>query len=204
MVATSIGPWIEAGIILGYYTIFFGSNKIFKVAQHTVIGASLAYSFCVAWNRLVMTGINQIPTKPLLIIPIIIGLLTFSSLSERISWIARIPSSWLMAIGFGLYGGTTIDVDLIMQIENTMTALMVTDIAGKINGLVVFLGVIFVMIYFVYTIPQNRPMRWARTVARYLLMAALGAGAADFAVGSIAWMIEPISRVVYNLLELGL
>jgi len=192
------GPWIEAFIILGYYTVLYGSNRIFRIAQRTAIAASLAYLFCQAWDRLIVMGYQQISVNPTIIIAIILGILSFFTFSETYGWIARYPTAFLMGIGFGLFGAPTIMVDLIKQVEGTLVALATPDIIGKINGLVVLVGLVFVMIYFIYTLKQTRPVRWTMKIARYFLMAALGAGAADFTVGCLSWAIEPISRVVYH------
>ena len=125
----------------------YGDNPLFKLAEHILLGAALAYGMIVTWYSMWVPSIidqfdvvgkygwaalshpidvaNQANRAQLLglwsvIIPIIIGLMIYTRLSKKHGWVSRSPLALLIGFGVGYSLPQGISASLLKQLQPMM------------------------------------------------------------------------------------
>jgi len=162
--------------------IFFGWNIFFTTSEHIYLAGNTAIVLSTVLLSLNSTAILPITKgRYLLIIPVLIGLLTFSRMT-RYRWLSRYPVAVLSGIGLGLLVGGTIRPEIIGAADLTITNLMAaitrgtSGIAGSLvsgsyssplgglswgqeweilSATIMLIGTLVVLIYFTYSVQYS-------------------------------------------------
>jgi len=168
-------------ISLGYFTyLFIGESYLFYLAENVVIGGSIVISVASLYKSLISSFVNPVGGgKISLIIPFIIGLLTFARLTKH-RWLARYPVAVMSGLGIGVAFGLTIRSQVLNVVVTTVTD--VVDAKPDLGSAIfMFVGVIAVLTYFIYSVRLSNifhsptgSMRYIVIFGRYCLMASFG------------------------------
>ncbi len=196
-ISTDIGVWIGALTAIGIYSVLVKDNPFYKMVEHIFVGASAGIAVVVGINTFKSTAWSpMIAGKFSLIIPMILGLMLYSRYFQSVSWLNRIPLSFLMGTGAGVAMRGAVESQIVGQISATMIKL------NTINAWVVFLGTIFSLSYFFLTYKAGKVAGFSQKAGRYFMMAAFGAAFGNTVMGRVS---AAIGRFQFILLDwLGL
>jgi hypothetical protein len=152
-------------------------NLGFRFAEHTFIALSLAVTLVVTLDALIRTQLHPLFAKGqvILIIPVILGFAMYLLLHPTYRWVSRYPIGILVgsALGMGLSSR------LIANISSQMRASMVAPLGGTgmewFNFSIISIGTVLVLLYFLLTYEHVGVLGPTTKIARYFIMAGLGA-----------------------------
>lgn len=175
MIFYTICVWVGAG---SFSYAFIGDSLFFRIGAGIGIGYGGAYGLF----QLYQSQMSSIWTPLLggeytLIIPVIIGVLTFARFTN-VRWLARYPMSWIIGTALGTAFSGLIRSQTLNNIASTINA----AIQGKpdpISGIVMFIATTTVVLYFTFTEKfstpiHTGPMKIVTRIARLFMYACFG------------------------------
>jgi hypothetical protein len=194
--------------IVATLSVLWKDNIVFRFGQAAVMGAATAHYMimsAVSIQSMVFSSISLVP-----ILGLILGLLMYTRLFSNIAWVSKYPSSVLVGVGIGVMLAGTIKGQILQQVGMTLgdvqTALFTTgDSVAILNGVIIFVGVVTSLTYFLFTIEHRGTVGGLAKVGRVFLMISLGANFAGELVWYQTQMIGRLMFIIqYLLAPLGL
>lgn len=187
--------------------LWLGENYFYYIAESFYIGGIVALSLFSLYKSLQSAAFTPIGLgRVSLIIPVIIGLLSFTRLTKS-RWLARFPVAIVSGLGVGVMFGLIIR----SQIINVITVTVQEVITGKpdrFSAIYMFVGIIAVLTYFLYSARISKffhtptgSMRYLMRFGRYCLMASFGYLAGFIAMISFGNVSNYIVVVWQRLIE---
>jgi hypothetical protein len=123
--------WVGALLTLGIFSFLFRDNPFYKFCEHLYVGVSLGYVITVAtWStlwpdlfrRLFVSPLAEVSIgqKLLLVIPLALGIMYFFAFVPRVSWMMRIPMSFILGWGSGVVIPSIIQTSVLKQAQGTI------------------------------------------------------------------------------------
>lgn len=178
----SLDPWvwIAALLTLAIFSILYRDNPIYRIAEHLFVGIALGYGLAITMHL----GIWQLALRPLFVegrfivlIPIALGLLYFTRVIPKVSWMIRIPIS----ISLGWAAGVSIPLHFQASILKQVDATLVTPQMFKGNpwtgiwAIVLLLGTLATLMYFFFSRKEKSPLKPVSQVGIFFIMVGFGA-----------------------------
>jgi hypothetical protein len=178
----SLDPWvwIAALLTLAIFSILYRDNPIYRIAEHLFVGIALGYGLAITMHL----GIWQLALRPLVVegrfivlIPIALGLLYFTRVIPKVSWMIRIPISILL----GWSAGVSIPLGFQASILRQIDATLITPQMFKGNpwpgiwAIVLLLGTLATLIYFYFSRKEKSPLKPVSQVGIFFIMVGFGA-----------------------------
>jgi hypothetical protein len=180
-VAKSVWVWIAAILTLAIFSILYRDNPIYKIAEHIFVGLSLGYGLAITWQL----ALWQIALRPLfvegrfiLIIPIAIGLLFFTRLIPKASWLVRIPISIALGIGSGISIPLTFQATIFRQTEASLILPSMFQPGNPWPGIwaiILLIGILATLAYFFFSRKEKSPLSGPSKVGIVFIMLGFGA-----------------------------
>lgn len=201
---------IETGLLVGgiltvmlYTRVLYKDTILYDIAEHLLLGSATAYIFVTGIKSIMSNAITpiQIEGKYTLIIPIILGLVLYTQLSEKTRYLSKIPLSIIVGVGLGL---TIRRILLASLVRYTMTAFrpfLGVEPFTAINNLIITLGMIASMSYFVMSRDQTGTYGQVTKVGRIFLMITFGAYFGGQVMGRLTLLA---GRIEYLLKAFGI
>ncbi len=189
---------ISTTLILLTYTILYRENPAFRLAEHIMVGATVGHAVVLAvfqvrdlaWIKF-YRGITTGAIESLLyIIPMILGLLLYFQFSARYRYMSRVSIALMLAVGLVLSIRGLIPVNVIGQIKGALTPLR------SIEAVAYVIGVVCVLLYFVYEERTSRFVGPLPKIGRYVLMLTMGAYFANAIMGRVSIVIGTLSSLL--------
>jgi hypothetical protein len=191
----AISLWITTALTIFTVSLIFKETPVYRFAEHIFMGTAMGYGIVLA-----IKAASDIVWTPMLngqviwIMPIILGLMLFTTFSRRHSWVSRYPTAIVVSTGVTLTMITVIRSSFLSQITSTFLNPIAKPYTGSpelvINNILVIVIVICTLAYFVFSgagrWQNNRMVMLARKAAVYFMMFAFGAGFAATVVSRIA------------------
>ena len=160
-----------------YSYILYKETVLFKFAEYTFLGVAIGNTLVVATKTIETGCIGKISGGDVLyVVPLILGLMVFSRLTDQWKDLSRWGIAVLIGAGTGLtlaMGAHTRFRTLSACITPLLSAKSATDYLGAV---LLVIGAICVIIYFQFTSYWDRPsLNYVRKVGRIFLMVAFGA-----------------------------
>ena len=189
-----IGGLIGTLFIISVMSMLWKDNIFFRFGQAAIMGASIAHYTFMNFQSVHNNAIKPILAGNLLfIIPLILGLLTYSRLSSDVSWLAKYPTNVLIGVGTGVMIAGTLRGQIIDQIKQT-----ILDAFTGFNGILILIGVVTAFSFFIFTKEHTGALGTSVKIGRVFLMISLGA---NFS-GELVWYLtQMIGRMMYILNE---
>jgi hypothetical protein len=172
-----IGPIL---IIMAFSYSLLGDTYAFSFAENTFVGATVGYTMLSVFRSLL-----GMPGKPImagewwLIIPLIVGILSFSRLT-RFRWMARYPVAILSGVGVAVVMTNTLRADILVAVTDTATKLKTLS-PDPASAVIILVGVLSTLTYFLYSARLSAPFysergrfRWVVRLGRLFMMCAFG------------------------------
>lgn len=164
-----------------------GDNPLFRVAQYLFVGISLGYAFVVIYHQVllpslihIVTGLNRPIAAVSALIPFLIGLLLLPRIIGRqsLSWLANIPLGIIFGVGAALALSGAMLGTIKPQILGTIAFSVRSAPQDIVGSILMALGVILVLSYFYFTVPEKvglmRISQVSARLGRWLLMITFG------------------------------
>ena len=200
---STVGLWIAAFGILACFSYAFKENIFFRIVQAIFVGCSIGYITTFAIDSITRSGLNvAMAGNYVYFLPIIIGFALFAKYSKKYYWISRYPLAILVGTGTGLAARAIVQVNIIAQIIGTIQ-INTTDPWAFANGIIIFVGVLTGMTYFLFTIKvKGRIFGGVTRFGRITLMVAFGTAFGSTFVGRFSLFIGSLQYLFINWLGL--
>ncbi len=191
-----LGVWVAALLTLCIFSFLYKDNPLYKFAEHLFVGVSAGYYLVLNYwtvidanllsplraafgGRLVggPLQVDQGVYRALLVVPGVLGVLLFTRLFGRLSWMSR----WSLAVIIGVYAGlkTTgfAQGDLVAQVQASLTPLWFPgDPWASFNAILFMAGLLTSLLFFFYSREHRGALGWSSKAGLWFLMVSFGAG----------------------------
>ncbi len=210
------GVWVAAFFTLCIYSFLYRDNPFYRFGEHLFVGLSVGYGIVFSihqglipfgWNPF-WEAVTKLEFMGLLkLIPIAIGLLFFSRLVPKYSWLIRYPIAILIGIGSGLAIPNVMEASIFRQVHGTLApfaqihagALGPFEIFGAILMLV---GVICTLTYFFFSIEHRGAVGGISKVGIIFLMVGFGSAFGNTVMGRVSLLIQRVDFLLRDWLHL--
>ena len=219
------GIWIAAFLTLCIYSFLYRDNPFYRFAEYLFVGMSVGYGIVLsyhqgfipfAWQPFWAAVTGQSLFGLIKLIPIAVGLLFFSGLSSRHTWLIRFPSAILIGVGCGLAIPNVLRANIFEQTRGTVEpfsdihsqiaglnveAMPPLEFAGLVIGAVLMvIGVICTLTYFFFSVEHRGPIKWISKVGIAFLMIGFGSAFGNTVMGRVALLIQRVDFLINDWL----
>jgi hypothetical protein len=188
-IATNPWVWIAAICTLAMFSVLYKDNPFYKVAEHLFVGLALGFGLAYTWHN----GLLRYAFRPLfvegqwiLIIPMAIGLLYFTRLIPKASWMIRIPISISLGWSMGYIIPLTFQASIFEQMRASLVhpemfnysfkeLLNPINVNSGIWGLILLIGTLATLIYFYFSRKEKSVLNPVSQVGIIFIMIGFGA-----------------------------
>ena len=146
-----LGLWIAVFITLMVFSFLYKENPFFRLAEYIFVGLSSGYGFAAALRLFINQSLTPIIVGGSydFVIPLILGTLFYTQFSKKYSDLYRLPLSLAIGYGLGVTVWSVTEAFLITQIRATIIPVFTGDVITTINSLVLVVGTILSLSYFI-------------------------------------------------------
>ena len=220
-----LGIWIAAFLTLCIYSFLYKDNPFYRFAEYLFVGMSVGYGIVLSYHQgfipFAWEPFTAVFTEGSLIgliklIPIAVGLLFFSGLSSRHTWLIRFPSAILIGVGCGLAIPNVLRANIFEQTRGTVEpfAVIHSNIVGLIEpippweffslvfgAVLMVIGVICTLTYFFFSVEHRGPVKWVSKVGIAFLMVGFGSAFGNTVMGRVALLIQRVDFLLNDWLS---
>ena len=174
---STLQMWMIALFTLAVFSVLYKDNPFYRLVEHLYIGTAIGYSVMLAWFQYGKPTFDSIlfKGKPLYIIPTIIGLLIYCRYFKPIAWLARYSLTFTLGYSAGYVISKDFRPLFITQLTATVKPLWDSaGIGGTLNNLVLVVGVVGTLTYFLFTQKRTGIIGAGATVGKWTMMLAFG------------------------------
>ena len=197
-ISTNIWTWFMALCILAMFSFLYKENPMYRVAEHVFVGSTAGHAIGMA-----IGNIHRFGWKPMLeqrqlslLIPFALGLMLYARFFKRISWMSRWPIALLVGVGVGQSIYTSLRTQVINQTLGAITKLPAATPMGTVNGLITVFGLLAVLTYFIFSVPQNGPVKRVSQVGRWVMMITFGVSFGNVVAGRISVLLGQLTDLM--------
>lgn len=195
-VTHDLGIWVGALLTLCIFSFLYKDNPLYKFAEHLFVGVSAGYYIVLNYWTVIDANllsplraafggrleggplrIDQGDYRALLVVPGVLGVLLFTRLVGRLSWMSR----WSLAVVIGVYAGlkTTgfAQGDLVAQVQASLIPLWIPGNPwASFNAILFMVGLMTSLLFFFYSREHRGALGWSSKAGIWFLMVSFGAG----------------------------
>jgi hypothetical protein len=171
--------WLRAYLILSLFSFLYRDNRFYRLSEHIFAGLSAGYYVGLIWQTVI---IQQLVNPMIddgdwwLIFPGILGVLMFTRLTKKWTWVSRVSLAFVIGNTAGIYLISSLHGLVLPQMLSTMTAFNGNGSFSRILlALVVIVGVISTLIYFYFSKEHKGLLGGTAKVGIWFIMIAFGA-----------------------------
>lgn len=198
-----MGLIVSVVFILSTLSMLWKQNIFLKWSISVAIGFNIVYTVLMQLSYLQSNVYNKLTINKdfIWIIPVILGLLMYTRVSTKYSWIARYPTMFLLGAGLGITIPAMLRTQILDQIIYTVTdvANAKTSIA-TFNAIVILISVILSILYFFFTIEHKGIYGNTMYLGRAVLMTSLAVFFAGDFIYSMTMLSSQLRIVVQDFI----
>jgi len=189
---------LTALFTLAIYSFLYRDNPIYRFAEHVFAGLSAGYYSGLIFQSVLVQQLWQplIGGKLWLIVPGILGVLTFARLSTRWSWLSRVALAFVIGANAGILLMQQLHGLVLPQVAETMISM------GTIKGFLVVVGVISTLMYFYFSRPHKGALGVIANVGMWFIMISFGAHFGYTVMARVSLLIGRVQFLVIEWLHL--
>ena len=216
--------WLVAFLTLALFSFMYKDNPIYRVAEHIFAGLTAGYQVGLIWDTIIIQQVWDPMTSGdfavvaafwlcdlrgavfnsyfagswWLFIPGVLGLLMFTRLSGKFSWVSRTSLAFVMGTTAGIFLISELHGRVLPQMQDTMLSLSGDDgIATTLLSVIVVVGVLSTLIYFYFSKEHTGALGVTAQVGIWFIMISFGAhfgytvmGRVSLLIGRVQFLIE--------------
>jgi hypothetical protein len=188
-----IGVWTAAFLTLMVLSFLYKENPFYRITEYVFVGLSSGYTFAATLRLFVNQALSPIFAGQFdFVVPLIIGLLFYAQFTKKYSILYRVPLSLAIGYGLGITIWSVLQAYFIRQVSATMLPLYTGDILTTIDNLVIVVGTILSISYFILHREQKGVYGRFTKAGKYFVLATLGAVFGTTVLGRMALIIQRI------------
>ncbi len=174
-----IGIWVAAILTLAVFSFLWKDNPLFRLAEHILVGVSagyylVQYAYSAIYKKLYVPLFDQ--GNLLFIGCAILGLLVFTRLVPRKSWLSRYPIAFYVAAGAGYSIPSGLQTRVVKQMQTSMLNFLDQgSLWTNVSAFLLFVGVISVLLYFYFSAEHRGAFGFFSKIGIVFLMIGFGA-----------------------------
>jgi hypothetical protein len=194
--SAQFGIYLAGIVTIALYSYLIGDNKMFKFAEHLYVGSAAGHAITMGYINIRDLGWTPLVTKGqvMLLIPILLGLCLYSRFTTKFVWVSR----YAIAVTIGIGTGVTLRGMPSAQILSQLQASMVIK---NVNDFLAIVGMVGVMLYFLFIYAQNPVTKGFARIGRLVMMITFGVG---FGTSTFSMVARGTGAVTAILRMLGL
>ncbi len=195
-----LGVWVAAALTLFIFSFLYKDNPLYKFAEHLFVGVSAGYLMIQSYWTVIDSNLvrplgqaargtgshaelhgafaaQQGDYRAWLIIPAIFGVLLFTRLIPRISWMSRIALALIIGVYAGIKTTGFAQGDFVAQVQGSLQPLWKAgDLLYSVNAILFTVGLITSLLFFFFSREHKGALGVASRVGVWFLMVGFGAG----------------------------
>ena len=202
----SLNPWVWLAVLLTFCTFSFlwRDNPFYKFAEHLFIGISVGWTIAIIYYNSFLPRIwEPIVHKGdyFILVPSILGLLSFAVFFKKISWLIRYPIAFIMGSFAGIAIPRSFEAVIFEHIRGTVGAILPGQpIMVLIGNIVMVIGVITTLLYFYFSLEHKGAMGKVANVGIWYIMLAFGATFGYTVMARVSLLIGRLQFLLYDWL----
>jgi len=190
--------WVAAFLTLCILTFLYKDNPFFKFAEHLLVGVSLGYIISIYYHNAFIPKVWDPLLKQefRIVIPTLLGLLSFSILVPKYSWLVRYP----IAFTIGVWSGLTIPRNFQGLIFEQVRGTMITTLS--LSSVIMVIGVITTVVYFYFSAEHKGTIGNVARIGIWFIMLAFGAGFGYTVMARVSLLIGRMQFLLHDWLGL--
>ena len=187
---------LQAIFALSILSWAFKTNPIHRFVESLYIGVTAGYLLITNLNTVFKNAIQPLPQNPLLVIPIILGLMMYARLSKKYAYLSNYSIAFITAIGIGLSTRTIIQSDVIRQFTNTAIPIFIpTDALRTLGNIVIVASIVSSIAYFTYSFEHKGSYGSLAKAGISFMMIGFGANTANILLSRSARVITMLGYI---------
>lgn len=197
-VSHDLSVWVAALLTLCIFSFLYRDNPLYKLAEHLFVGVSAGYYIILNFWTVIVPNLWEPLSRAFagqgvdsarhgflaaslgdyrgwLILPGILGILLFTRLLGRISWVSR----WSLAVIIGVYAGIKTtgfgQSDFVEQLHGSMQPLWTGQLGPSLNAIVFTIGLVTSLLFFFYSREHKGTLGVVSRLGVFFLMVSFGA-----------------------------
>ncbi|MDP3487907.1 MAG: hypothetical protein Q8S19_08245 [Bacillota bacterium] len=203
-ISTNIWTWLMALSILSIMSFLYKDNPVYRLAEHIFVGCTAGHFLGVAIGNVHRFGWVPLTTKGQyhLIIPLLLGIMLYARFIKGYAWVSRWPIAYIVGNGVGLSLYSNLWTSGFQQARATMIKIQAVRPNGDfwlgktINNTIIVVGLISILAYFIFTIPQNGPVKRVSQAGRWLMMITFGVSFGNVVAGRLNLLIAQLTNLL--------
>lgn len=188
-----IGVWTAAFLTLMVLSFIYKENPFYRLTEYIFVGLSAGYSFAATLRLFVNQALTPIFAGQFdFIVPLVIGLLFYAQFTKNYSILYRVPLSLAIGYGLGITIWSVLQAYFVRQVSATMLPLYTGSALTTIDNLVIVVGTILSISYFILHREQKGVYGRFTKAGKYFVLATLGAIFGTTVLGRMALIIQRI------------
>jgi hypothetical protein len=189
--------WTAAFLTLMVLSFLYKENPFYRLTEYIFVGLSAGYSFAATLRLFVNQALTPIFAGQFdFIVPLIIGLLFYAQFTKKYSILYRVPLSLAIGYGLGITIWSVLQAYFVRQVSATMLPLYTGDVLTSIGNIVIVVGTILTISYFILHREQKGVYGKFTKAGKYFVLATLGAVFGTTVLGRMALIIQRIQFLV--------
>jgi hypothetical protein len=188
-----IGVWVGVFFTLMVLSFLYRENPFFRVAEYIFLGLATGYGFAASLRLFVNQALNPIFQGDLtFIVTVLLGALFYAQFTKNYSALYRLPLSLAIGYGLGVSIWSIFGTFFVKQVTATMIPIYTGDLLTTINNLVIVIGTILSLSYFILHREQTGVWGGFTRIGKYFILVTLGAVFGSTVLGRMQLIIQRV------------
>lgn len=191
--------WLVAFLTLALFSFMYRDNPVYRVAEHIFAGLTAGYQVGLIWDTIVVQQLWD----PMLggqwwkFVPGVLGILMFTRLSGKYSWVSRTPLAFVMGTTAGIFLISELHGRVLPQIQDTMLPLNGgAGFGATLLSLIVVVGVLSTLVYFYFSKEHKGALGVTAQVGIWFIMISFGAHFGYTVMGRVSLLIGRVQFLI--------
>lgn len=189
---------VTAFFTLALYSFLYKDNPVYRLAEHVFAGLSAGYYAGLIFQSVLVQQL-WVPLwggNAWLVMPALLGLLTFARLSHKWSWLSRVALAFVIGANSGILIMQQLHGLVLPQVSQTFI-----DVT-TLKGALMVVGVVSTLIYFYFSKPHKGVLGGVATVGIWFIMISFGAQFGYTVMARVSLLIGRVQFLVIDWLHL--
>lgn len=192
-------------LTLCIFSFLYKDNPFYRLAEHIYAGLSAGYYVGLIWHAVIIQQLWMPITQDgeyTLLIPGIMGVLLFTRLTEKLSYVSRVSIAFVMGNTAGISIMQQLHGYVLPQVGDTISGLLgAGSWFATLGAWIIFVGVISTLIYFYFSKEHKGVFGATARVGIVFIMISFGAHFGYTVMGRVSLLIGRIRFLIFDWVE---
>ena len=198
---STVSLFLSGIFILGIMSWLYKETPFYRVVEHLFIGTAIGKTIIMSLARVkASTMIPLMNAKYIILIPVILGLLYYTQLSNEYRWLSRWPIAISIGTGLGVAVRGYVEVSIVTQIVKTGQLITAGTGIVRANNIILAVFVLLGMLPFFVSVEYKgligSRLRIGSRAGRLVLMSFFGVVLANNIMSRLGRMAGIMSTLI--------